>query len=222
MAACKCKAITSIFGSRSSLFINNSKLGFIKTIIPNESERQFATLTSAFGRSSTFSENKYIKKIKNDRQIHVSRSCLDTPNDNYYKTLGIPKNSSSKDIKKAYFRLANKYCDADENDVEARKKFQEVEQAYEALKDIKDNNDNNDTKDNNKEEEKEMQEGWLFIKKCTNFIVTNVTTILIGTFLFLIAIFCYFQLFYFVWVFARFSVMGSLAWIIWCVFTSLF
>ncbi|XP_044004044.1 protein tumorous imaginal discs, mitochondrial-like [Aphidius gifuensis] len=143
MAACK--AIASLFGSRSSLFINNTKLGFIKTIIPNESKRQFATLTSAFGRSSTFSENKYIKKIKNDRQIHVSRSCLDASKDNYYRILGIEKNSSSEDVKKAYVCLAKKYlCDTDENDLEARIKFQEVEQAYEALKDNEDNNDNND------------------------------------------------------------------------------
>ncbi|CAG5040999.1 unnamed protein product [Parnassius apollo] len=54
----------------------------------------------------------------------------------YYKVLGVPKNASAKDIKKAYYQLAKKYHpDANKSDPEAPKKFQEVSEAYEILSD---------------------------------------------------------------------------------------
>lgn len=50
----------------------------------------------------------------------------------YYQVLGISKNSSSKDIKKAYYELAKKYHpDTNKTDPNASKKFQEVSEAYE-------------------------------------------------------------------------------------------
>lgn len=50
----------------------------------------------------------------------------------YYKVLGVAKNASAKDIKKAYYQLAKKYHpDANKSDPEAPKKFQEVSEAYE-------------------------------------------------------------------------------------------
>lgn len=50
----------------------------------------------------------------------------------YYKVLGVSKNASPKDIKKAYYQLAKKYHpDANKDDPEAPKKFQEVSEAYE-------------------------------------------------------------------------------------------
>lgn len=50
----------------------------------------------------------------------------------YYKVLGVAKNASVKDIKKAYYQLAKKYHpDANKSDPEAPKKFQEVSEAYE-------------------------------------------------------------------------------------------
>lgn len=50
----------------------------------------------------------------------------------YYDILGIPRNSSSKEIKKAYYQLAKKYHpDTNKSDPNASKKFQEVSEAYE-------------------------------------------------------------------------------------------
>lgn len=52
----------------------------------------------------------------------------------YYKILGVPKNASEKDIKKAYRKLARKYHpDLNPNDKVAEKKFKEVNEANEVL-----------------------------------------------------------------------------------------
>jgi DnaJ homolog subfamily A member 3 len=54
----------------------------------------------------------------------------------YYSILGIPKNSSAKEIKKSYYELAKKYHpDTNKTDKDAGKKFQEVSEAYEVLSD---------------------------------------------------------------------------------------
>ena len=54
----------------------------------------------------------------------------------YYKTLGIAKNASTDDIKKAYRKLARKFHpDVNPNDKEAHKKFQQINEANEVLSD---------------------------------------------------------------------------------------
>lgn len=54
----------------------------------------------------------------------------------YYSTLGVPKNASGGDIKKAYRKLARKYHpDVNPNDKEAHKKFQQINEANEVLSD---------------------------------------------------------------------------------------
>jgi len=54
----------------------------------------------------------------------------------YYKTLGIEKNATEEDIKKAYRKLARKYHpDLNPNDKEANKKFQQINEANEVLSD---------------------------------------------------------------------------------------
>lgn len=54
----------------------------------------------------------------------------------YYKTLGVDKNATDKDIKNAYRKLARKYHpDLNPNDETAHKKFQELNEANEVLSD---------------------------------------------------------------------------------------
>lgn len=54
----------------------------------------------------------------------------------YYQVLGVDKNASEEDIKKAYRKLARKlHPDVNPNDKEAQKKFQQLNEANEVLSD---------------------------------------------------------------------------------------
>src|ERR1044071_8103729 len=54
----------------------------------------------------------------------------------YYKLLGLDKNATQEDIKKAYRMLARKlHPDLNPNDKEAHKKFQQINEANEVLSD---------------------------------------------------------------------------------------
>jgi curved DNA-binding protein len=54
----------------------------------------------------------------------------------YYKTLGIEKNATEEEIKKAYRKLARKFHpDLNPNDKEANKRFQQINEANEVLSD---------------------------------------------------------------------------------------
>jgi curved DNA-binding protein len=54
----------------------------------------------------------------------------------YYKTLGVDKNTTPEDIKKAYRKLALKYHpDRNKGDKEAEEKFKEINEAYAVLSD---------------------------------------------------------------------------------------
>lgn len=54
--------------------------------------------------------------------------------EDYYKTLGVPKNASQADIQKAYRELARKYHpDMNPDDKTAKKKFQQLQTAFDVL-----------------------------------------------------------------------------------------
>jgi curved DNA-binding protein len=54
----------------------------------------------------------------------------------YYKVLGVSKNASEKDIKKAYRKLARQYHpDVNPNDAVAEEKFKAINEAHEVLGD---------------------------------------------------------------------------------------
>ena len=54
----------------------------------------------------------------------------------YYEVLGVPKNASEQDIKKAYRSMAKKYHpDRNKDNPEAEVKFKEVQEANEILSD---------------------------------------------------------------------------------------
>ncbi|XP_041063146.1 dnaJ homolog subfamily A member 3, mitochondrial-like isoform X1 [Carcharodon carcharias] len=65
--------------------------------------------------------------------FHTSSSLAKT---DYYEVLGIPRNSTQREIKKAYYQLAKKYHpDTNKDDPKAKEKFSQVAEAYEVLSD---------------------------------------------------------------------------------------
>ncbi|CAJ0597887.1 unnamed protein product [Cylicocyclus nassatus] len=71
-------------------------------------------------------------EYSNRRSFHSSRP---SSKEDYYKTLGIKKDATAKEIKKAYFQLAKKYHPDVNKTKEAQEKFQEISEAYEVLSD---------------------------------------------------------------------------------------
>ena len=72
-------------------------------------------------------------------QRHFAKSSFglryEKKND-YYELLGVPPRSKDSDIKKAYYKLAQKYHpDKAPGDKKAEEKFKQISAAYEVLKD---------------------------------------------------------------------------------------
>ena len=53
----------------------------------------------------------------------------------YYETLGVKRDASPDDVKRAYRKLARKYHPDVSKETDAENKFKEVQEAYETLKD---------------------------------------------------------------------------------------
>lgn len=73
--------------------------------------------------------------VRQARSFHVSRAVLA---EDYYKILGVDRNASADDIKKAYRKLAMQYHpDRNKGNKEAEEKFKTITQAYTVLSDEK-------------------------------------------------------------------------------------
>ncbi|KAJ1264481.1 hypothetical protein BS78_08G003800 [Paspalum vaginatum] len=69
------------------------------------------------------------------RSFHATGRCCSIEKD-YYEILGVPKDASQEDIKKAFHSLAKKYHpDTNRGNTAAKRKFQEIRDAYETLRD---------------------------------------------------------------------------------------
>lgn len=67
---------------------------------------------------------------------YIQTSSCKFKKKDYYDILGVPRNANQKEIKKAYYQLAQKYHpDKNKGDPEVTRKFHEVSEAYEVLSD---------------------------------------------------------------------------------------
>src|SRR5699024_2385537 len=73
--------------------------------------------------------------IRLDLRNSVSGSDQQVAKRDYYDILGLDKNASKDDIKKAYRKLARKYHPDVSKEPNAAEKFKEVKEAYEVLSD---------------------------------------------------------------------------------------
>ncbi|XP_022196336.1 protein tumorous imaginal discs, mitochondrial isoform X1 [Nilaparvata lugens] len=137
------RAVVNYFKFKRSNFVGQSIFNQLSCKLPNkciECGRAFSSavllsrLVAASNHCGVLAVPSNSNWKSTFRNFHLS-SC-DLARKDYYETLGVPRNCSSKDIKKAYFNLAKKYHpDTNRNDPNAVKKFQEVSEAYEVLSD---------------------------------------------------------------------------------------
>ncbi len=84
-------------------------------------------------------ESLYLKRYKHQAAVAVCSTTLVTKNmskRDFYEVLGVSRDASERDIKKAYKRLAMKFHpDRNQGDESAADKFKEVKEAYEILTD---------------------------------------------------------------------------------------
>ncbi|KAF6766221.1 DnaJ protein [Ephemerocybe angulata] len=78
---------------------------------------------------------RWPRTVRNKRCFHTTNRLQASKSP--YETLGVKKDASAADIKKAYFSLARKFHPDTNPDKGAREKFVEIQEAYDTLKDDK-------------------------------------------------------------------------------------
>uniref|UniRef100_A0A6P7GLN8 Protein tumorous imaginal discs, mitochondrial-like n=1 Tax=Diabrotica virgifera virgifera TaxID=50390 RepID=A0A6P7GLN8_DIAVI len=126
------RTLFGILGSKQILLCSNSQFTTkISRTFLHQCFRCHKSLLLNTWSANNLTQNSLLHK----RTFHKSHSFNAARRD-YYELLGVGKNASNSDIKKAYYKLAKKYHpDVNKNDPEASKKFQEVSEAYEILGD---------------------------------------------------------------------------------------
>ncbi|KAL2504283.1 Chaperone protein dnaJ 1 [Abeliophyllum distichum] len=131
------KSTLQNFLSRQTFSIKSSICeGVLRGTVPQSHQASFHSPTA---HSCSYIEERAgfatSGHLRTKRFIHATVACRSTSRD-YYEILGISKDASQDEIKKAFHALAKKYHpDANKNNPSAKKKFQEIRDAYETLQD---------------------------------------------------------------------------------------
>ncbi|WOK94329.1 chaperone protein dnaJ 1, mitochondrial [Canna indica] len=128
-----CNSLSSpIMGSPLGLAKGRKEtiLPFIRSI--SHLSTRYATNLGVVGRTHEFLRSVTFSL---SRSFHATGPCYAIERD-YYGILGVPKDASLDEIKKAFHALAKKYHpDANKNNPASKRKFQEIRDAYETLRD---------------------------------------------------------------------------------------
>ncbi|KAI5435671.1 chaperone protein dnaJ 1, mitochondrial isoform X1 [Lathyrus oleraceus] len=123
-----------------------SSLASESLVDKGDSFRKFFSSHQSLLLSRTLFGSGFVTKKEESRNLTIplgfrygqTTAYSSTAERNYYQMLGVPENASQDEIKKAFRLLAKKYHpDANKNSPSAKRKFQDIREAYETLRDSK-------------------------------------------------------------------------------------